>query len=373
MGSNRGIAGLKLILGFLLFFGLISTCFYLPMFFAQEPLQEASFFKKLANNVVQCQLCPRRCVIPHQGRGFCQVRENRNGILYTLVYARPCTINIDPIEKKPLFHFLPASSAFSIATVGCNLKCSFCQNWQISQAKPEDIKYTYLEPVEIIERVMEAGSPVIAYTYTEPIIFYEYMLDIARLAKAQGIRNVMHSNGHINEEPLKQLCKYLDAANIDLKGFSQKYYSDMALGNLDSVLKALKILKQEGVWIEITNLILPGLNDDDETIIKMCLWIKDNLGDEVPIHFSRFWPMYKMLSLNPTPITILEKARNIAQDCGLKYVYIGNMPGHPGENTYCPNCGEIIIKRSGYTILKVNLDEQGRCAFCQEEIEGVWR
>ena len=360
MKSNKGIHDLRLILGLLLFFSLISICFYLPFFLAQEPIKEAYFYQKLDNAVVQCQLCPRRCVIPPSKRGFCRVRENRNGTLFSLVYARPCSIHIDPVEKKPLFHFLPASSVFSIATVGCNLRCLFCQNWQISQARPEEINYTYLEPQELVERLRETRSPVIAYTYSEPVIFYEYMLDVAKLAKSQGIRNTMHSNGYINEEPLRKLSKYLDAANIDLKGFSQKYYSEMTMGDLDSVLKSLKILKEEGVWIEITNLILPGLNDDPQTITKMCLWIKDNLGDAVPIHFSRFWPMYKMLSLNPTPTTTLERAKRIAQDCGLKYVYIGNVPGHTGENTYCPSCGKIIIKRSGYSILEVNLDEQGR-------------
>ena len=225
----------------------------------------------------------------------------------------------------------------------------------------------------MIIRVKATDSPTIAYTYTEPVIFYEYMLDTAKLAKAQGIRNIMHSNGYINEEPLRKLCKYLDAANIDLKGFTQKYYSEMTAGHLNPVLEALKILKQEGVWVEITNLLLPGLNDDTQTIIKMCLWIKENLGDDVPIHFSRFRPMYKMLSLSSTPITTLEKARSIAQDCGLKYVYIGNVPGHIAESTYCPGCGEVVIKRSGYSVLGVNLDEQGRCKFCQEKISGVWK
>ena len=322
---------------------------------------------------MQCQLCPRRCFILPGKRGFCQVRENRKGILYSLVYARPCSVNIDPIEKKPLFHFLPSSSAFSIATAGCNLKCLFCQNWQISQRTPEEVDSVYLEPRELVKQVRKSGAPTIAYTYTEPVIFYEYMLDTARLAKAQGIRNIMHSNGFINEQPLRQLCKYLDAANIDLKGFSEEYYNELSLGSLGPVLKTLKILKQEGVWVEITNLILPGYNDDEQTITKMCLWIKENLGEDVPVHFSRFWPMYKLLSLNPTPITTLEKARKIALDCGLQYVYIGNIPGHTAENTYCPNCKKVVIQRSGYSILEINLDEQGRCKFCEGEISGVWQ
>jgi pyruvate formate lyase activating enzyme len=362
-----------LILPLLLFFCLISICFYLPQFLGRETLKEAYFYQKLDNQSVQCQLCPRFCFIEPGRRGFCRVRENRDGILYSLVYAKPCAIHIDPIEKKPLFHFLPSSSAFSIATVGCNLKCVFCQNWHISQASPEEIDYTYLEPEELIERVLDSGSPTIAYTYTEPVVFYEYMLDTAKLARARGIKNVMHSAGHINEQPLRELCKYLDAANIDLKGFSQEFYGEMTLGNLDSVLRTLKILKEEGIWIEITNLILPGYNDDDKTIIKMCLWIKENLGVDVPLHFSRFWPMYKMLSLNPTPTATLEKAKRIAEDCGLKYVYIGNIPGHSAENTYCPNCGKVVIERTGYTIRGVHLDGLGRCEFCQEEIPGIWK
>jgi len=364
---------LRLLLVLLLFFGLIGICFSLSYLLAQEPGKEAYFYQKLENQVVQCQLCPRRCVIPPGKRGFCRVRENRNGRLFSLVYARPCAIHIDPIEKKPLFHFLPGSLVFSIATASCNLRCLFCQNWQISQVKPEQVNSVYLEPQELISRVKATDSPTIAYTYTEPVIFYEYMLDTAKLAKAQGIRNIMHSNGYINEEPLRKICKYLDAANIDLKGFTQKYYSEMTAGHLDPVLEALKILKQEGVWVEITNLLLPGLNDNTQIIIKMCLWIKENLGDDVPIHFSRFRPTYKMLSLSPTPITTLEKARSIARDCGLKYVYIGNVPGHIAESTYCPGCGEVVIKRSGYSVLEVNLDEQGRCKFCQEKISGVWK
>ena len=373
---RKATVNLRLILGLVLLFSLISICFYLPNFltgFAQGIVKEAYFYQKLENLVVQCQLCPRRCVIAPGKRGFCQVRENREGKLVSLVYARPCSLHIDPIEKKPLFHFLPASTAFSIATVGCNLKCLFCQNWQISQVSPEEVKSVYQEPGQIVKSAREAGCLSIAYTYTEPTIFYEYMLDLAKLAKAQGIRNIMHSNGYINEEPLRRLSKYLDAANIDLKGFSQKYYTDMTMGDLDPVLNTLKILKEEGVWVEITNLILPGLNDDVETITKMCLWIKENLGADVPVHFSRFHPMYKMLSLVSTPVVSLEKAKRIALDCGLKYVYIGNVPGHAGENTYCPNCGKIVIIRRGYTILGVNLDEQGSCKYCAEKISGVWQ
>jgi len=321
---------------------------------------------------VQCGLCPRRCIIPSGSRGFCGVRENQQGILYALVYAKPVTLTVgDPIEKKPLFHFFPSSLTFSIATAGCNLKCKFCQNWDISQRRPEELDYIYIEPADLITKVKASGRKIIAYTYTEPTIFYEYMLEIAKLARAQGIINIMHSNGYINEEPLRKLAKYLDAANIDLKGFTEDYYFKLSEGTLEPVLKALRVLKEERVHLEITNLILPGYNDAEEQIIAMCLWIKDNLGEDTPLHFSRFTPMYKMNALNPTPIETLERARQIALDCGLKYVYIGNVPGNPAENTYCPKCKNVIIDRTGFTVSKVNIID-GKCKFCAERISGVW-
>ena len=362
---------LKLILGLLFLFSLIIVCFYLPNITAQSSLKEALFYEKLDNQAVQCQLCPRRCVIPNGRRGFCGIRENRAGTLYTLAYAKAVAIHIDPIEKKPLFHFLPSTTAFSIATAGCNLRCKFCQNWQISQAKPEEVEYTYIEPQDLIKKVKASGSPTIAYTYTEPTIFYEYMLEAAKLAKAEGIKNIMHSNGYINEEPLRELAKYLDAANIDLKGFTNDYYVKMAEGTLEPVLRSLRVLKEEGVHLELTNLVLPGYNDDQDSMVKMCLWIKENLGPDTPLHFSRFWPMYKLMHLNPTPVETLEKLRQIALDCGLKYVYIGNVAGHPAENTYCPKCNKILIERRGYFILQNNI-ENGKCKFCGEKIEGVW-
>jgi pyruvate formate lyase activating enzyme len=362
----------KLILGLLSLFALLGWCFYFPKITAQSPEKEALFYQKLENKIAQCQLCPRGCVIAAGRRGFCGVRENQDGTLYTLVYARPVAIHIDPIEKKPLFHFLPSTAAFSIATAGCNLKCKFCQNWEISQARPEEIEYIHIEPQDLLKKVKASGSPTIAYTYTEPTIFYEYMLEVAQLAKKEGIRNIMHSNGYINEAPLRQLAKYLDAANIDLKGFSDDYYHKLTEGTLEPVLKSLKILKEEGVHLEITNLVLSGFNDDPDTIRKMCVWIKENLGPDVPLHFSRFFPMYKLVSLNATPLETLEKARQIALDCGLKYVYIGNLAGHPAENTYCPKCKRIVIERRGYFILQNNL-EDGKCKFCGEKIEGVWK
>ncbi len=363
---------LKLIFSLFIFFVLLSVCLFLPRIFSEAELQEALFYEKTGNKTVQCRLCPRTCVIANRARGFCGVRENHDGILYTLVYAKPVSLTIDdPIEKKPLFHFLPSSLTFSVATAGCNLRCKFCQNWDISQRLPEEVDYVYLKPAQLIEKVKSCGRQTIAYTYTEPTIFYEYMLEIARLARAQGIRNIMHSNGYINPQPLRQLARYLDAANIDLKGFTREYYSKMSEGSLDPVLESLKILKEEGVHLEITNLILPGYNDDEESIIKMCLWIKDNLGEDTPLHFSRFIPIYKLAGLSPTPVETLEKARQIALDCGLKYVYIGNVAGNKAENTYCPKCKNVVIKRTGYMVSEINI-VGGKCKFCAEEIKGVW-
>lgn len=361
----------RLAFSVLFLFALIFVCIYLSSAFTQEKLKEALYYEKLNNKVVQCHLCPRYCVIAPGKRGFCGVRENRDGTLYTLSYGKLVAIHIDPIEKKPLFHFLPGTTAYSIATAGCNLRCKFCQNWEISQKRPEEVRYVYIEPADLVKKAKASGAPTIAFTYTEPVIFYEYMLDVAKLAHAEGLKNVMHSDGYVNEEPLRQLAKYLDAANIDLKGFCEDYYVKMSDATLEPVLKSLKILKEEGVHLEITNLVLSGFNDDPENIRKMCQWIKDNLGADTPLHFSRFFPMYKLLALNPTPVETLNKARTIALEVGLKYVYIGNIAGYEAENTYCPKCSRMLIERRGYFILQNNI-EDGKCKFCGEKIEGKW-
>ncbi|MCX5700823.1 MAG: AmmeMemoRadiSam system radical SAM enzyme [Candidatus Omnitrophica bacterium] len=362
---------MRLTISLALLFVLIFATLILPDLFSQEKLIEASFYSKLENKSVQCQLCPRRCFIKDGKRGFCGVRENRNGSLYTLVYAKAVAIHIDPIEKKPLFHFFPSTTAYSVATAGCNLKCKFCQNWEISQSLPEDVEYRFMEPEDLVKEAKASNAPTIAYTYNEPTIFYEYMLDTAKLARKLGIKNIMHSNGYINEQPLRSLAKYLDAANIDLKGFSDDYYAKLSEGSLSPVLRSLKVLKDEGVHIEITTLLLSGFNDDEPTLRKMCLWIKDNLGSDTPLHFSRFFPMYKLTSLNPTPVESLLQARKIALSCGLRYVYIGNIATDQAENTYCPKCSKLLIERRGYFIVSNNLKE-GRCKFCGEKISGVW-
>jgi len=334
-------------------------------------LNEAMYYRKLDGKQVRCELCPRRCIISNSRRGFCKTRENRDGTLYSVVYGKPCAVHADPIEKKPLFHVLPATKSFSIATAGCNLACKFCQNWQISQAYPEEVPYKDLMPERLVAIAKERNCPTIAYTYTEPTVFFEYMYDSAKLAHKEGIMNVMHSAGFINEKPLRDLCKYLDAANIDLKG-SDRFYDEISLGNREDVLRTLKILKEEGVWVEITYLVIPTLNDDDNYIRETCKWIKENLGEGTPLHLSRFWPMYKLKNLSPTPISTLERARDIAVDAGLRYVYVGNIPGHKGETTFCPYCNEVLIERLGYNVVENNLKD-GKCKFCKKEIEGIWQ
>lgn len=338
----------------------------------KESLTVARYWQKIKDKVVQCFLCPRRCVIDDGQRGFCTVRTNKDGQLYTLGYANPVAVHIDPIEKKPFFHVVPGEPVFSLAVAGCNMRCIFCQNWQISQSKPDEVESYNLPPQEVVRHAIENNCRFIAYTYTEPTVFYEYMYDIAKIAREKGVKNTMHSCGYINPEPLKELLKYMDAVNIDLKGFSEEFYAKIgSMAQLKPVLETLKIIKQEGVWLEITNLLIPGLNDSSQTIKEMCIWIKENLGDEVPLHFSRFSPQYKLSNLAPTPIEKLQEAYAIAKAAGLKYVYIGNVPGHPGENTYCPNCGKIVVKRVGYQILENNIKEN-KCGFCGFRIAGIW-
>jgi pyruvate formate lyase activating enzyme len=295
---------------------------------------------------------------------------NKDGTLYSLVYGKPCAVHVDPIEKKPFFHFLPGTTAFSIATAGCVLSCKFCQNWQISQAKPEDTDTYDLPPEKVVSNAVAYKCRSVTYTYTEPTVFYEYMYDTAVIAKKQGIKNTMHSCGYINEKPLRTLSKYMDAADIDLKGFTEDFYSRICSGSLRPVLNSLVILKEEGVWLEITNLVIPTLNDDLKIIREMSRWIVKNLGADVPIHFSRFFPHYKLTNLPPTPIETLEGARKTAMDAGLKFVYIGNIL-HEGENTFCPKCKKVLIERMGYFV-KQNHVSNGKCKFCNTSIPGVW-
>jgi pyruvate formate lyase activating enzyme len=329
------------------------------------------YFTPLEGGDIQCELCPHRCRVSKGKRGLCRVRENRDGKYYSLVYGNPCAVHLDPIEKKPFFHVLPGTTSFSLATAGCNFQCKFCQNWEISQASPEDV-YSYDVPPElIISKAKEIGARSVAHTYVEPSIFYEYMLDIGHLTRKEGLLNVTHSNGFINPVPLKNLCKVLDAANIDLKGFTENFYRELCGGELNPVLETLKTLKQEKVHLEITNLMIPTKNDEMSVLKEMCLWIKNNLGADTPIHFSRFYPLYKLKTLPPTPVSTLEKAREVALSAGLEYVYIGNVPDHPGENTFCPKCKKMIIQRKGYMVGDINV-KAGKCRYCGKPIPGIW-
>ncbi len=335
-------------------------------------LREALYYIKLSEEgLVQCQLCPRRCVLGEEQRGVCGVRINKGGRLYTLAYGNPCALHVDPIEKKPLFHVLPDSESLSIAVAGCNLGCIFCQNWQLSQSRPDETTNYDLPPEEVVELALKNDCQTIACTYTEPTIFYEYVLDTAKLARKKGLKNLWISCGYTNPEPLRQLCPYLDGAAIGLKGFSDEVYQEIGAAQFSPIQETMKILKEEGVWLEIVYLVIPTLNDDLDEIRQMCLWIKESLGEETPLHFSRFFPAYKLIHLPLTPVETLEKARKTAQEVGLKYVYIGNVPGHPGQNTYCPHCKKLLIERRGYFIT-ANHIEEGKCKFCGETIPGEW-
>ena len=336
------------------------------------PAVEAKYYKQLEDERVECLLCPRGCKVADLERGYCGVRENRKGKYYTLIHSRVCAANVDPIEKKPLFHYLPGTKAFSIATAGCNIECKFCQNWQISQFRPEQVDNLKLSPEDVVSQAKNTDCLTIAYTYTEPVIFYEYMHDTALEANKAGIGSVMISNGYIKNEPLVNLCKQLSAVKIDFKAFSEKFYKETCNGELKPVLDTLLTLKEQSMWFEIVVLVIPTLNDSAKEFKAMCKWIKENLGTDVPIHFTRFHPTYKIKNLPSTPVKTLEKARNIAMGTGLNYAYVGNVPGHPGEHTYCPKCKDIIIKRIGHFI-RDNSIKDNKCDKCKHVIPGIWQ
>lgn len=333
-------------------------------------MKQALYYKLLKNEIIECQLCPHYCKISNEKVGICKVRQNKDGKLYTLNYAKPVAMHLDPIEKKPLFHFLPGKLVFSIGTVGCNMGCLHCQNWDISKATPIEYKTKVVSPEKTVELAIENNSQIIAYTYNEPTVFFEYMLECSKIAKQTALKNIIVSNGYINPKPLEELYQYLDGANIDLKGFSNEFYKKICAAKLEPVLDTLKILVKNKVWVEITNLVIPTKNDDMKEIEEMCKWIKTNLGAGVPLHFSRFHPDYKMLDIEVTPTSTLENAKQIAQKY-LDYVYIGNIITKEHENTYCPKCGELLIQRIGYQIIK-NTIVEGKCNKCQHPIPGVW-
>ncbi|MFC1579814.1 AmmeMemoRadiSam system radical SAM enzyme [Thermodesulfobacteriota bacterium] len=320
---------------------------------------------------VQCQVCPNRCLLAPGDRSICRSRVNMGGKLYSLAYGNPCAVHVDPIEKKPLNHFYPGTAIFSIATTGCNFRCLNCQNWEISQKRPEDVRHGELFPEEVVIAAKEKDTLSVAYTYSEAITYYEYMYDTARLASGEGLKNVLVSNGYINRGPLLNLCKYLDGANINLKSFDDGIYRGLNGGTLAPVLSAFKTLHREGVWFEMTTLLVPTYVDDREMIKRMCGWILDELGPDYPLHFLRFFPQYRLTRLPPTPIQTLEAFRELAMGEGIRYVYLGNTPGHEGCNTYCHNCKKVLIERKGYLLPEMNI-LKGRCTFCNTAIPGRW-
>jgi pyruvate formate lyase activating enzyme len=334
-------------------------------------MKEALFYKKVKDEQVECFLCAQNCRINPGKRGKCGVRENRDGVLWSLVYEQVIAENVDPIEKKPLYHFFPGSRSYSIATSGCNLSCLFCQNSDISQS-PRAYKAIYgvaTKAKTIVERALNADCASIAYTYTEPTIFLEYVLDVAAAARDNGIRNVFISNGFMTEAALDTAAPLIDAANIDLKAFSDNYYREQCGARLEPVLKTLKGMKERGIWLEVTTLIIPGLNDDPAQLRELASFIAD-MGRDIPWHVSRFYPTYLMTDRPPTPVSTIRMARQIGIDAGLIHVYTGNVPGEDGENTICHNCGAIVIERRGYSIDKKGLNN-GACAKCLTPIEGI--
>lgn len=335
-------------------------------------MKEASFWEKREDNRVSCLLCRHRCLIADGKRGICCVRENRSGRLYSLVYGNPCSWHVDPIEKKPFFHFYPGSKAFSIATVGCNFRCLHCQNHEISQL-PRDhnsIAGEEMSAERVVAQALSTGCRSISYTYTEPTVFYEYAFDVAKRAKEKGIHNSFVTNGYIEERPLEMIRPHLDAANIDLKSISADFYSKVCGARVEGVLASIRKYKQLGIWVEITTLVIPNYNDSDEEFRSIAVFIRDETGVETPWHVSAFYPTYRLTDSHRTPAKTLERARQIGMDAGLRYVYTGNVPGMDGENTLCHECKRVVISRYGFTLTEYNIKD-GACSFCGARIDGV--
>ncbi len=331
----------------------------------------ARWSRSLPNGWVECGVCPHACRISPEERGTCGTRENRGGRLFTLVHSRPCAVRVDPVEKKPFFHVLPGRAALSLATAGCNLECRACQNWEISQARPEQIPTIDLPPAEVVARAKREGAPLVACTYTEPVIFAEYVEDIATAGRASGIRTIVVSNGYIQEQPLADLCEVIAAYKVDLKGFSPAFFKQHTGGELRYVLETLRRLRRHGTWTEIVNLVIPTLNDSEAETRTLARFVRDELGPELPVHFTRFHPAYRLQNLPATPIATLERCRAVAMAEGLRFVYLGNVPGHPGENTYCPGCGRLLIRRLGMALVE-NQIRSGSCPACHRSIPGIW-
>jgi pyruvate formate lyase activating enzyme len=335
--------------------------------------QTATFLSRSTPvSTVQCELCPKNCLIAPGQSGECRIRVNLDGRLTAVTYGHPCSIHLDPVEKKPLFHFLPGTSILSIATVGCNLHCLNCQNWEISQENPENSESHRLPPDEIPGLAKRYDCPSVAYTYTDPVVYYEYTLDSCIRAKEAGLRNALVTAGYINEKPLRKLAPFVDAANIDLKALSDRFYREVCGATLGPVLNALVTSKSMGVLVEVTNLVIPTLNDTDEDLRSLSRWVAENLGRETPLHFSRFFPQHKMRNLPPTPAATLDRAMRIARGEGLHHVYVGNVQRPEGDNTTCASCGGLLVERVRYQVLRNRL-VSGKCPDCGAAAYGIWK
>ncbi|HOT26868.1 MAG TPA: AmmeMemoRadiSam system radical SAM enzyme [Candidatus Ozemobacteraceae bacterium] len=333
--------------------------------------RDAMYWSRTANGLIRCELCPRFCTLKPFERGLCRARISLENRLGTLVYGRPCSAAIDPIEKKPVFHFLPGSTAFSIATAGCLFGCRYCQNWQISQIGPEECEFYDLPPGRVVAEALANKCRSIAYTYTEPTIFYEYMLDTSKAARAAGLANIMISCGYINPEPLRELLPWLDVMKVDLKGFTERFYRSVCGGTLAPVLSTIERLAGSKTLVDIVTLVVPTLNDDPVTCSAMFRWLVEHAGPDISLFLSRFMPTYRLRSLPPTPPDTLERLRELAMQAGLRYVYLGNIPGHEGESTFCPGCKKRVVERFGYSIGEMHI-RNGACAFCGTAIPGRW-
>jgi pyruvate formate lyase activating enzyme len=332
---------------------------------------ECRHYKRLSGRRIQCFVCPLNCILEDGQTCFCRTRTNVGGTLYNYAYDNPCVLNIDPVEKGPLYHVLPGEHALALGTAGCNMRCLYCQNWAASQRMPRQTRNLELARASIPAHAREKSCRLVAFTYTEPVVFYEYAYDAATQARAAGLRVHVASAAFINPGPMRELCGIVDAFTLALKGFNEEFYKKVCGTELAPVLDAITTVKHEGRWLEIVNLIVPTLNDDLESIAPMCEWIAANLGDDVPLHFARFYPEYRLKNLPPTPQSTMEMALNTAKDAGLKYVYLANLPGHPANNTYCSGCGHPVIKRVGLETLAVDLTD-GKCARCDTSIPGLW-
>jgi len=335
------------------------------------PVREASWYTRLENRKVECGLCPQACVVADAERGTCGVRENRAGTYVTLVHGAVCSVHADPVEKKPFFHVLPGELALSYATAGCNVECKFCQNWEISQFRPEQVSSYHLPPESMVALARKSRARLLAATYTEPTVFWEYVRDVSKAGRSAGVRSLVVSNGYIKKEPLEEVLPLLDAYKVDLKAMTESFYLEQVRGHLKPVLETLERIRASKTWLEIVVLLIPGLNDSAAEVRELSRWVKANLGPEVPVHFTRFHPTYRLKNLPATPVATLERAYEVARGEGLHFVYLGNVPGHPGESTNCPGCGEVLIRRVGFSIVANHLVD-GACHVCKRTIPGVW-